>query len=174
MNIHVVRATATALIKSNPSSSQHLHDFSMPRSWVQSLYRRMGLTMRAGTTSRPPVLQGLYDQCRVEYLGDIDNKIKKYKIPPELILNSDQTPSSYVSVGKSTMATKGDKSVPVKGITDKRAVTLNFVVTLSNHFLPMQVIYRGKTKASQPRDFCFLLDFLSLKIQNTSQTRRKP
>ena len=29
MNIHVVRATATALIKANPSSSQHLRDFSM-------------------------------------------------------------------------------------------------------------------------------------------------
>ena len=87
------------------------------------------------------------------------NKIKKYKIPPELILNSDQTPSSYMSVGKSTMATKGDKSVPVKGITDKRAITLNFVVTLSNHFLPMQVICSGKTKASQPRDFCFPTGF---------------
>ena len=159
VNIHVVRATATALIKTNPSSSQHLRNFSMPRSWVQSLYRRMGLTKRAGTTSRPPVPQGLYDECRVEYLGDIDKKIKKYKIPPALILNSDQTPSSYVSVGKSTMAVRGDKSVPIKGITDKRAITLNFVVTLSNQFLPMQVIYSGKTKASQPRDFSFPAGF---------------
>ena len=80
VNIHVVRASATALIKTNPSSFQHLRNFSMPRSWVQSLYRRMGLTKRAGTTSRPPVPQGLYDECRVEYLGDIDKKIKKYKI----------------------------------------------------------------------------------------------
>ena len=159
VNIHVVRATATALIETNPFSSQHLRNFSMPRSWVQSLYRRMGLTKRAGTTSRPPVPQGLFDECRLEYLGDIDKKIKQYKIPPELVLNSDQTPSSYVSVGKSTMAVRGDKSIPIKGITDKRAITLNFIVTLSNQFLPMQVIYSGKTKASQPRDFSFLKGF---------------
>ena len=71
-------------------------------------------------------------------------------IPPELVLNSDQTPSSYVSVGKSTMARKGSTAIPIKGVTDKRAITLNFVVTLANDFLPMQVIYSGKTQASQP------------------------
>ena len=155
VNIHVVRATAAALLKTNLSSSQHLGNFSMPRSWVQSLYRRMGLTKRAGTTSRPPMPQGLYDECRLEYLSQIDTKIKKYEIRPALILNSDQTPSSCVSVGKSTMAVKGDKSIPIKGITDKRAITLNLVVTLSNEILPTQVIYSGKTKASQPRDFSF-------------------
>lgn len=110
VNIHVVRATAAALIKTNPTSSQHLHNFCMPRSWVQSLYRRMGLTKRAGTTSRPPVPQGLYDECRLEYLGQIDTTIKKYEVPPALILNSDQTPSSFISVGKSTMAVQGEKS----------------------------------------------------------------
>ena len=81
--------------------------------------------------------------------------MKQYNIPPELVLNSDQTPSSYISVGKSTMAKHGSKSVPIKGLMDKRAITLNFVVTLSNNFLPMQIIYSGKTKASQPRGFSF-------------------
>ena len=119
------------------------------------MYRCMGYTRRASTTSRPPVPQGLYSECRRDYLQHIDSKIKKYGIPPELVLNSDQTPSSYVSVGKSTMARKGSTAVPIKGVTDKRAITLNFVVTLANDFLPMQVIYGGKTKASQPRDFKF-------------------
>ena len=153
VNIHVVRAVAKALIDSNQSSSKYLQNFNFPRSWVQSLYRRMGYTRRAATTGRPPVPQGLYNECRREFLQEIDNRIKKYKIPPELIMNSDQTPSSYVSVGKSTMSLKGSKSVPIKGANDKRAITLNFVVTLAYEFLPMQVIYSGKTKASQPRDF---------------------
>ena len=86
-------------------------------------------------------------------MQDIDSKIKKYGIPPELVLNSDQTPLLYVSVGKSTMARKGSTAIPIKGVTDKCAITLNFVVTLANDFLPMQVMYSGKTKASQPRDF---------------------
>ena len=41
INIHVLRATAEALIKCNPAFSQQLRRFDMPRSWVQSLYRRM-------------------------------------------------------------------------------------------------------------------------------------
>ena len=88
----------------------------------------------------------------MEYLRNIDHKVKLYSIPPELILNTDQTPSSYVSVGKLTMAAQGSKS---KGLTDKRNITLTFVISLSGKFLPMQIIYGGKTKASQPLGFVF-------------------
>ena len=38
-NIHVVRATAKALIESNPVAGSHLAKFKMPRSWVHSIYR---------------------------------------------------------------------------------------------------------------------------------------
>ena len=130
VNIHVVRSVAKALIASNPSSSKHLQHFTFPCSWVQSVYRRLGYSRRGSTTGRPPVPQGLYDECRREFLQDIANKIKNYQIPPELIMNSDQTPSSYVSVGKSTMNKKGSKSVPIKGVTDKRAITLNLNLSL--------------------------------------------
>ena len=34
VNSHVVRAPATALIGTNPSTCQHLHNFSMPRCWT--------------------------------------------------------------------------------------------------------------------------------------------
>lgn len=89
VNSHVVRATAGALIKSNPSMIQYFSRFDMPRSWVQSIYRRMGYSRRLGTTGRPPVLR------RLDFLRAIDQKIKAYSIPPELIMNSDQTPSAY-------------------------------------------------------------------------------
>ena len=59
-----------------------------------------------------------------EWYSDIDHKMKMYSIPAELVLNADQTPSSYVSVGKQTMATHGARSVPIKGLTDKRNITL--------------------------------------------------
>lgn len=58
VNIHIVRATTEALIKSNPVLAAQLQDFPMPRTWVQSLYRRIGFTKRTGTTARPPVPQG--------------------------------------------------------------------------------------------------------------------
>ena len=110
---------------------------------------------RAGTTTRSPVPRGMYEECKLSFLTDIDKCINKHNIPPELVLNADQTPSSYVSVGRMTMAEKNSKSVPIKGLTDKRNITLTFVISLAGEFLPMQVIYQGKTKASLPRNFVF-------------------
>ena len=84
INSHVVRATADAIIRSNHSPGlQHLRNFSMPRSWVQSVYKRMGYTRRMGTTARPPVPKGLYDECRISYLRDIETIRKKYNILSE-------------------------------------------------------------------------------------------
>ena len=156
INIHVVRAAAKALIETNADVEHQLRKFDMPRS---SIYRRMGLTRRMGTTSRPPLPQGLYDECRWQFLQQIDQKRREYAIPAELVLNSDQTPSSYVSVGRSTMASHGSKSVPIKGLSDKRNITLNFVITLSGEILPLQIIYGGKTKANLPRGFAFPTGF---------------
>ena len=47
------------------------------------------------------------------------------------------------------------KSVPIKGLTDKRNITLTFAVTFTGDFLPMQIIYGGKTDRSQPRGVVF-------------------
>ena len=97
-------------MKSHPNETS---SFEMHRSWVQSVYRRLGYKRRLGTTSRPPVPRGLYEESRRDFLGDIMHYIKHHSIPPDLILNADQTPSSYVSVGKQTMASCGAKSVPI-------------------------------------------------------------
>lgn len=83
---------------------------------------------------------------------------QKISVPAELILNADQTPSSCVSVGKQTMTTHGSKSVPIAGLSDKRNITLTFVVSLTGEFLPMQIIYAAKTKVNHvalyfPKDF---------------------
>lgn len=86
-------------------------------------------------------------------------KIKEHNILPELVLNADQTPSSYVSVGKSTMAARGGKSVPIKGLTDKRNITLTFVVSLLVNSCLYKSYTMEKTTASQPRGFHFPNEF---------------
>ena len=53
------------------------------------------------------------------------------------------------------MARQGSKSVAIKGLTDKRNITLTLVISLAGEFLPLQIIYGGKTVASQPRGFNF-------------------
>ena len=53
------------------------------------------------------------------------------------------------------MASKNSSSVPIKGLTVKRNITLTFVISLSGEFSPMQFIYQEKTSRSQPVGFKF-------------------
>ena len=46
------------------------------------------------------------------------------------------------------MALKGSKNVMITGVTDKRNITATFAVTLSGEFVPVQLIYGGKTEQS--------------------------
>ena len=78
---------------------------------------------------------------------------KKFEIPSSLILNLDQTPLKYALVGNMTMAEKGSKSVVIDGVEDKLMFTGTFAITLSGKFLPIQLIYGGKTKQSIPKGF---------------------
>ena len=78
-------------------------------------------------------------------------KVEKHSIPHSLILNTDQTPSKYVPSARYTLAQKNSKEVPVAGGADKRTITATFVEKLDSKFLPMQLIYGGKTKQSLPK-----------------------
>ena len=109
---------------------------------------------------------GLYNECRETFLRDINKQVKEHRNPAQLILNGDQMPSSYISVGHMTMANCGDKTVPIKGLKVQRKITLTFVVLVQEEFLPMQVFYQGKTKAGQPRGFSFLEGFVFPKIES--------
>ena len=67
-------------------------------------------------------------------------------VPPELVFNWDQTGISIVPGSSWTMEKKGSKRVEIVGISDKRQITAIFC----GNFLPLQVIYQGKTTASLP------------------------
>ena len=56
-----------------------------------------------------------------------------------------------VPTGRTTMAEKGARTVAIKGSQDKRTITATFAVTLSGAFLPIQLIYAGKTSKRLPR-----------------------
>ena len=62
----------------------------------------------------------------------------------------DQTPSKFIPGCNKTLAKKGCKSVPIAGSTDKRMIIATFSITLNGEFLPIQLIYDGKTKKSIP------------------------
>ena len=63
----------------------------------------------------------------------------------------DQTPPKYVQVSSVTMAKTGETNVPIAGANNKRSMTATFSITFDNKFLPMQLIYKGKTNQSLPK-----------------------
>ena len=67
------------------------------------------------------------------------------------MLNSDQTPTKYVIVGRTTMAPKNSTQVDWAGSTDKRSSALTLTVTVDGKILPFQIIYGSKTDQSLPK-----------------------
>ena len=79
----------------------------------------------------------------------------KDAIPTSFIINIDQTPLSYVNTGKYMFSYKGAKNIPIKDMDDKRQITVTFAVSCTGKFLPIQLIYAGKTERSHFRIFFF-------------------
>ena len=111
----------------------------------------MGVVCRLKTTSKLPIPEGAIKKAGLLFHHDIVFKVKRHKIPDALILNLDQTPSKYVTVAQTTLAKKNSKSVAIAGGSDKRSITATFVVSFGGTFLPMQLIYGGKTTQSLPK-----------------------
>ena len=145
----VAIATAKALTKRYALlEKDHLE---LGKSWTQSLFRRLGFVRRMKTTGKVKIPVEAQKEAELKFLHQIVNNVEKHQIPPSLTINFDQAPSKYVQVSSTTMNQKGESNVPVAGISDKRRITATFSITLDNKFLPMQLIYQGKTGQSLPK-----------------------
>ena len=90
-------------------------------------------------------------QGKFTFQRNISVLVSEHDIPPSLIINIDQTPLSYANTGKYTYSFKGAKNIPIKGVDDKRQVTTTFAVSCAREFLPIQLIYAGKTERILPK-----------------------
>ena len=145
----VAIATARTLIKRHPElnlDQMNIEDSS----WSKSLFKRMGFKRRLATTGKVSISPELHQEIQEAYLYSLVKKIEENDMPASLVLNLDQTPSKFVPGCNKTVAKKGSKTVSIAGSTDKRMITATFVITLSGHFLPIQLIYGSKTKKSIP------------------------
>ena len=103
------------------------------------------------TTGKVEIPEGARKVAKLLYLHNNVTIIEKYEIPHLLIMNLDQTPLTYIPAMNHTMAKQNSKSVSIARTEDKRSITGTFTITLSGHFLPMQLVYGGKTKQRLPR-----------------------
>ena len=177
INKHVVKGILAGLIRSNMVRYGQFLDFQVSRTWVRSLYQRMRLSRRVSTTSRPIITRSIWEESKERYLSEIASKVSDHNIPDELIFNADQTPSKYVAASKVTMAETNKKNIPIKGASDKRAITLTVIQSLSGDILPLQIIYTGKTKRCLPKNASknkhkFLFSFNKSHWSNEKETLR--
>ena len=102
------------------------------------------------TTGKVEIPEGAWKEAELLYLHDIVSIVEKHDIPNHLVMNLDQVLLKYVPATNHTMAKNNSSSVPIIGSSDKRSITDTFIVTLDGQFLPMQLIYGGKTPKSLP------------------------
>jgi hypothetical protein len=76
--------------------------------------------------------------------------IKEEDIPPELLVNSDQTQVIYSQGSKLTWAKTGSRQVTVIGRDEKCAFTVVVSVSNSGELLPFQAIYQGYSAKTCP------------------------
>ena len=111
----------------------------------KSVLQRINYTRRKETTSKVALPDGIRKEIELLFHHQIVEKVERYDIPDSLILNFDQTPSKYVPVASTTLATRNSKQVCIKGSDDKRSITATFTITKDGKFLGLQLIYGGKT-----------------------------
>ena len=118
--------------------------------WARHVLESMKWTKRKGTTGKVESSQQFLDKEKLTFQRNLSTIIEHHDIPKDLVLNLDQTPLSYVSAGKYTFNPKGAKTVPIKGVDDKRQITATFSISMTGSFLTIQLIYEGKTRRCLP------------------------
>ena len=123
---------------------------SITRGWADSLPKRMGYVKRKPRTKTRNLSDKQFEEKKSQFLQQILGMVWEHEIPDFLIMDWDQTGIQLIPSGNWTLEDQGTKRVEIAGINIKRMVTATFTNNLSGHFLPMQILYSGKTSRCHP------------------------
>ena len=115
--------------------------------WAWSLLRRMNFSKRPGTTtckSRLPPLEFKHWKHHFYKILWILWPWRRSTVPPELVINWDQTGLNLVPVAPWTMASKGSKCAEVKGLENKRQITSVLCASIVEKFYQFNWFTKGK------------------------------
>ena len=151
INTSVVIATGCGMVMNRDANqlSDNGGGIKLTDEWAKNLLKRMGFVKRKAC-SKAKVNPEQFEKLKEEFLLEIKNIVTMDEIPPELILNFDQTGLNYVPVTSWTMEEEGAKRVEVIAKDDKRQITAVFCGSMTGDFLPPQLIYEGKTDRCLP------------------------
>ena len=142
--IAIAAARGLVLAENRNKLFEYGDHIKLDRSWAYALFSRMGFVQRKPTTSKSRVDGIDFATQKKAFLDDLVMTVEMEEIPPELILNWDQTGIRLVPESSTTMEQRGVKRVEVVGQNDKRLITAVFCGSLQGDFLPLQLIYKGK------------------------------
>ena len=152
INTDIVISVAMGILKALDRTrlAEYGGPATLTKSWGKLLLKRMHFTKRRGTTKyRMPVEE--FKNIWSAFLQEVIDIVEMENIPSELIFKWDQTGLNLVPAANWTMDRKGSKRIEIKGLNDKRQITAVFCGTLIGEFMPIQLIYGGKTDRCHPR-----------------------
>ena len=121
------------------------------RHWAYSLFHRMKFIQRKGTSPQSKYNVTNFSEVKWQFLDAVVETVEMEEVCPELILNWDQTDIRIVPSSTWTMDREGVSHIETVRAKDKCLITAVLCCTLLGDFLPVQLIYKGKTSQCHPR-----------------------
>lgn len=153
VNTAIVIAVGTGILMNDASFISRFGSTNIPltltKDWAKYILKRMGFVKRRGNTKSKVTVDD-FDKLKKLFSLEVRNAVSMDEIPPQLIINFDQTGIHYVPVSSWSMEKEGAKRVEIIGKDDKRQITAVFAATSAGDFLPVQLVYKGTTTRCLP------------------------
>lgn len=125
--------------------------FSYMHSWANRFYKRHNLVLRVCTTKMRELPED-FEEKKAKYVKIGSELIFRHNVPPELVINGDETSVQLVNRARVTRNDVGAKRVKVLGMgEDKAQITATLLVTEHGEVLPYQMIFTGTTDRCHPK-----------------------
>ena len=122
ISYNVINAIAKGIVVANDRTMlvEHEGNLKFTDNWARNILNEVRrsekkMVNRMAATSKISIAPGLLKEEQLTFQRKIQALIKWHDIPKDLVLNVDQTPLPYITVGNNTLEYEGAKSVPVKG-----------------------------------------------------------
>lgn len=127
-----------------------LSSYQFGKPWAQKWLLRHNYSLRTSTTSKAKKNED--QDIKNTFIKRVSLLVAEFKIPPNLLINMDESGLNFLPVHKRTYDKKGSTSVLLKFCDDKRQVTIGVSGTSNGIVLPPQIIFKGKTRRVIPKD----------------------
>ena len=134
----------------NPSLLVGDGKVELTKDWAKYLLSQMGFVKWKATTKAKVDVKE-FEEIQEAFLLDAKDVVQMDEIREDMIVNWDQTGVNYVPISSWTMEEEGSKRIELIRKDDKRQIAVLFIGSLSGEFLPIQIIYQGKSSTCLPK-----------------------